>query len=320
MNFPIAPGATPIDDLSQLRIPITTQSQLDAFEFDNIFRAEQHYFQRRKFSDASWFKPVFLQNLHAAMFDEVWEWGGKYRIRTVLPIGVEPYKIPMMLAELAKDVEHWLAHPLDMAFLEMAARIHQRLTWIHPFPNGNGRFSRFVSNLFLFSYRCALPIWPGALNRESTNRSEYLATLREADQGDFQPLIDYLRSLGAKNPSLGTFIGSKAYSSFQGTRLMQLCTGLILSGENINDDSWNGHKPLQMLLRRNETEASLFFIEKGADIHSADRSGLTPFQAAVLMANKRIADLLILRGVRKIAPPGAGYANYYNMYHQLPPN
>lgn len=61
-------------------------------------------------------------------------------------------------------------------------------------------------------------------------------------------------------------------------------------------------------------------IEKGADIHSADSSGLTPFQVAVSMNNKKIADLLISRGVRKIAPPGTGYANYYNMYLQLPPN
>lgn len=63
-----------------------------------------------------------------------------------------------------------------------------------------------------------------------------------------------------------------------------------------------------MLLRRNATKPALLLIEKGADIHSADNSGLTPFQMAVSMNNKKIADLLISRGARKIAPPGTGTA------------
>lgn len=200
MTFTIIPDATPIDDLSHLKVPITTQAELDALEFDNIHRAEKEYFRKRKFTNGLWFKPLFLQRLHAAMFDEVWEWGGHYRTKNVLPVGVEPYQIPLMLAELTQDVEYWLTKPVDMTFLEMAARIHQRIAWIHPFPNGNGRFSRFVSNLFLFSYRCPLPIWPGGLNREGSSRSEYLLNLREADRGNFLPLIDYLKSLGARNP------------------------------------------------------------------------------------------------------------------------
>lgn len=120
--------------------------------------------------------------------------------------------------------------------------------------------------------------------------------------------------------SLGKLIGSKDYRHFRGEQLKFLCEKLINQGQNVNIGTKNGHRLLQMLLRRNETEAALFLIEKGADIHSPDRSGLTPFQVAVSNGNKMIADLLISRGVRKIAPPGTGYANYYNMYLQLPPN
>ncbi len=120
--------------------------------------------------------------------------------------------------------------------------------------------------------------------------------------------------------SLGKLIGSKEYKHLRGEQLKSFCEKLINGGQNVNEGTRNGHRPLQMLLRRNETEAALLLIEKGADIHSADNSGLTPFQVAVSMNNKKIADLLISRGVRKIAPPGTGYANYYNMYLQLPPN
>lgn len=123
-----------------------------------------------------------------------------------------------------------------------------------------------------------------------------------------------------EQPSLGKLISSQEHKHLRGEPLKSLCEKLINGGQNVNEGTRNGHRPLQMLLRRNETEAALLLIEKGADIHSADSSGLTPFQVAVSMNNKKIADLLVSRGVRKIAPPGTGYANYYNMYLQLPPN
>jgi len=195
----IPPGATPIDDLSDLKVPITTQSQLDALEFDNIHKATQDYFRSRKYRDASWFNPPFLLKIHASMFGEVWEWAGKYRKTNVIPIGIEPFKIPMAMVELAQDVLYWLQRLQENPYIEISARIHHRLAWIHPFTNGNGRFSRFVSDLFLFSYRCSLPVWPGGLSREGPFRQHYLEVLREADKGDFKPLIDYLGHLGAKN-------------------------------------------------------------------------------------------------------------------------
>lgn len=203
MKFSTPPDATLLDDLSGLKVPITTQSQLDAIEFDNIYRAKQTYFKSRKFKDASWCKDFFFKEIHFAMFGEVWEWAGKYRSTEVLPIGVIPHKIPILVKELTQDIEFWTLHINEMTFLEMAARIHHRLTWIHPFPNGNGRFSRFVSDLFLFSYRGSLPIWP-QINKEGSYRSDYISVLREADQGDFHPLINYISHLGAKNPLLKT--------------------------------------------------------------------------------------------------------------------
>ena len=120
--------------------------------------------------------------------------------------------------------------------------------------------------------------------------------------------------------SLGKLIGSENYKHLQGEKLRAACEKLMNEGENANDNLWDGHRPLQMLLRRNETETALLLIEKGADIHSSDRSGLTPFQVAVSTGNKKIADVLISLGVRKIVPPGTGYTNYYNMYKKLPPN
>lgn len=194
MTFTTDQGATPLSDLSDLKIPLTTQSELDAAEFDNIHRAEQLYFKPKKFKNGTWFTSPNLLKIHQEMFNEVWAWAGKYRKHNVMPIGVEPYKIPTLVYALTEDVAYWLKHS-SMPLLEMSARIHHRLAWIHPFSNGNGRFSRFVSNLFLFSYRHPLPLWPTGLSKESDPRQIYLAVLREADKGNFQPLLDYLKSL-----------------------------------------------------------------------------------------------------------------------------
>jgi Fic-DOC domain mobile mystery protein B len=194
MTFSTAQGATSIHDLSDLIIPLTAQAELDAAEFDNIHKAELLYFRSKKFKNASWFTPANLQKIHKEMFDEVWQWAGKYRKHAVMPVGAESYKIPVLIHELCQDVAFWLTLSPPIPLLEMSARIHQRLAWIHPFHNGNGRFSRFVSNLFLFSYRHPLPVWP-SLSKEGNYRQIYLKALREADLGHFQPLINYLQEL-----------------------------------------------------------------------------------------------------------------------------
>ena len=44
--------------------------------------------------------------------------------------------------------------------LELAVRIHFRAVHIHPFPNGNGRWSRLLGNIFLKQNDHPLVKWP----------------------------------------------------------------------------------------------------------------------------------------------------------------
>jgi Fic family protein len=76
----------------------------------------------------------------------------------------------------------------DLMILEKAARIHHRLVSIHPFENGNGRFSRLISDRYLKACGSAYPIWP-ALEHEGDVRSYYIQCLKSADRGDFEPLM-----------------------------------------------------------------------------------------------------------------------------------
>jgi len=109
----------------------------------------------------------------------------------------------------------------------------------------------------------------------------------------------------------------------RGDELVQSVTKILNAGANINDISWNGHRSLQLLIKANlESRKKLELVKRlvslGADIHSADKSGLTPYQVAISEKNKSISDLLRSKGARPMSPPGTGYAQHYDMYHEIP--
>jgi fido (protein-threonine AMPylation protein) len=151
-HFDVPQGATPISDCSGL-IPewVRTSHDLNRVEAENILKAQQKYFKGSH--PKSWFQPEELKTIHRAMFKEVWNWAGAYR-KSITSIGIKPGLIPMRLAELCFEVNLWCETPPQLTFLEMAARIHHQLVSIHPFENGNGRFSRLIADRFLLSWKC----------------------------------------------------------------------------------------------------------------------------------------------------------------------
>ncbi len=109
----------------------------------------------------------------------------------------------------------------------------------------------------------------------------------------------------------------------RGEELFQSVTKILNKGVNVNDTSLNGHRPLQLLIKalldpRKKLELVKRMVDLGADIHSADKSGLTPYQVAISEKNKSISDLLRSKGVRRISPPGTGYAQHHDMYQEIP--
>lgn len=119
-------------------------------------------------------------------------------------------------------------------------------------------------------------------------------------------------------PSLGEALIKK-----RGEELFESVTKILNKGANVNDTSLNGHRPLQLLIKsllepRKKLELVKRMVDLGADIHSADKSGLTPYQVAISEKNKSISDLLRSKGVRRMSPPGTGYAKHYDMYQEIP--
>lgn len=190
-------GATPLDDISGLlRKDITTRRQLDEAESLNILNAAD-WIERGRPGDV--FTVEFYRKLHARMFDEVWDWAGTLRSATgARPnIGVAPEKVPVELGRVALEFHRAWENHGDQPILPFVARYHHALVWVHPFNNGNGRWSRLACDAFVKRLAKASPLtWASeTLNSENDERARYIAALKSADEHDYQPLIDYLSAL-----------------------------------------------------------------------------------------------------------------------------
>lgn len=189
-------GATPLtdDELQGLRLAwVTTKAELNRAEAENILRARAKLQRTRRRSTFWYLNHAGMKELHKEMFGEVWNWAGTIRRRET-NIGVEPVQIAVMLRNLCEDVRAQVGTGNDSAYpiVELAVRFHHRLVLIHPFPNGNGRHSRFAAELLLADLDGPSLTWGGGeLVDASELRSEYIAALRLADRGEFESLIEF---------------------------------------------------------------------------------------------------------------------------------
>ena len=200
--FTFPEDATPINDYSGLKLAwVKNISDLNRAEAENILQAQERYLHKKVTIPNRWFNVGFLKRVHQAMFGDVWRWAGEFR-RSITSIGVEPVLIHRQLGELCIEVNSWSKVPVELTFVEQAARIHHRLALIHPFENGNGRFSRLIADRYLVAYGCAYPSWPHNLHDNGDLRISYIQSLRAADRGDYTLLLKLLYFYGAKNPSV----------------------------------------------------------------------------------------------------------------------
>ena len=191
-------GQTPIDEDEKdgLLIPsVTTREELDEVEQRNIEQAVRWTIERRKkFTADEIFSEQLVRDLHTRMLGEVWEWAGKFR-NSNKNIGVDKYQISIELQKLFDDCKFWVANNTYSPD-EIAIRAKFRIVSIHCFPNGNGRHSRLYADIIaenLFN----LPAYSWGMGNPVQLleiRAKYLNSLRQADRGDFQPLIEFAKS------------------------------------------------------------------------------------------------------------------------------
>jgi Fic-DOC domain mobile mystery protein B len=190
----LSEGNTPLDpDETEGLLPrhVTTQPELNQVEQSNILQAAA-WASGRSFPHL--LTDNALRQIHKRMFGDVWRWAGTYR-KSVKNIGVLPTVIPIEVRQWCEDTRYWIENKTH-GWDEIGARFHHRLVAIHPFPNGNGRHARFVTDLLLTTHGQKPFTWGNAGHRVETEsiRNRYLASLKAADNHDFKPLLEFVRS------------------------------------------------------------------------------------------------------------------------------
>ena len=191
--FPEEDGNTPLTAEERLGlIPsyITLRQELNEIEQINITEGERWAFARpRDILDEG-----FLRELHRRMFGQVWKWAGGYSRENNRRIGSDSFMIAMDLRGLLGDARYWMDNGTYSPD-KIALRFHHRLTQIHPFPNGNGRFSRLAADLLVARMREPRFTW-GRTNliEPGEARRRYIDALRAADGHYIEPLLAFARS------------------------------------------------------------------------------------------------------------------------------
>ncbi len=168
---------------------VALRSELNEVEALNVAAGERWALSRKR----DVLDEVILQRLHLRMFGDVWRWAGKYR-SSERNIGVASHIVPVAMRQTIDDAKYWVEHkswPSD----ELAVRFSHKLVSVHPFPNGNGRWSRLAGDLLAMQLGKPRLTWgSGSIASISDTRAAYVDALKEADDGDIAPLLAFARS------------------------------------------------------------------------------------------------------------------------------
>jgi fido (protein-threonine AMPylation protein) len=178
-------GETPIDPSGLRDKSIRTRRQLNEAEGRNIADAVYKYLIGTPTPDMAPFDLAWALKLYEEMFGKVWEWAGVPR-KIDLNLGVAWQHVETQLYSLFLNLPYWK----DMSLIEQAVRLHHGAVSIHPFVNGNGRWSRMLANIWLKLHGSKPTLWPEqAVGETSIIRDEYLFAMKAADGGDLATLM-----------------------------------------------------------------------------------------------------------------------------------
>ncbi len=182
--------------MSGLKIKgITTRQEADTHELLNYAIPENKYLGRKPTKRMAPFTSKWMLKLHKEMLGKVWKWAGKPRT-SEKNIGVQPHLIRIELEDFVRNIAVW-----ETNSIEDASMIHYQTVRIHPFEDGNGRWSRLLTNIWLRQRNLGVIAWPTTAMRDTTSpiHNEYILAIRAADRQDYEPLIELHRTYQQKS-------------------------------------------------------------------------------------------------------------------------
>lgn len=196
LNLKYEEDQTPLDEEEKeglLIKAISAQNELDEFEQLNIEKAIEWTIHTKLTADKI-LTEKFIKDLHKRMYGEVWKWAGEFR-KSNKNIGIKWTLIRIELKSLLDDTKYWIKHKIYPPE-EISIRFKHRIVTIHCFPNGNGRHSRMIADIIMESiFGKDIFTWHQSnMVKADKTRKKYIATLKEADNGNIQPLIDFAKN------------------------------------------------------------------------------------------------------------------------------
>lgn len=176
---------------------VQTREELDELEADNIAAALAWLARRGRADPLS---IQFMREVHLQMYGDVWSWAGNYSREFNRRLGVDANQIEPELRMLIDDAKLWIENGTFDDPFELLAAFHHRLTAVHPFPNGNGRWARLMTDILARRINAPRISWGGAAGEaalrhvDSAARRTYVDALRTADGHDLDPLTALIRS------------------------------------------------------------------------------------------------------------------------------
>ncbi|MFM1758342.1 MAG: hypothetical protein RL193_919 [Actinomycetota bacterium] len=180
-------GTTLIEDDEKigLLLPITTRGQLNLAEAKGIDKATLKYLKSmRKLKPNTLLKDSFAKKFHKELFGEIWDWAGKYRKVATMP-GIDWHQIPLQLNQLMQNTSTHISFLQDISDSskkeELVAEFAYKLVWIHPFRNGNGRWSRAYADLLADALDIERFGWGSSIESEHERHLHMVNALGAAD-------------------------------------------------------------------------------------------------------------------------------------------
>ncbi|MCD4737240.1 MAG: mobile mystery protein B [Bacteroidales bacterium] len=189
-------GQTPLEEEEKEALlikHITTKKELDEFEQQNIEKAIE-WVITRKFTIDNVLNEGFVLGLHKRMFGDVWKWAGKFRTSNK-NIGVDKLFISTSLYQLNENCKYWIQNKTYEPD-NIAIEYKHQIVRIHPFANGNGRHSRLMADIIIEKLLGGKIFSWGRVNLSGTSsqRTQYIDSIKLADKGNIKPLVEFARS------------------------------------------------------------------------------------------------------------------------------
>lgn len=189
-------GETPIEeeDLLDLLMPLSTLKQVDQAEALNITEAHIWLYERkRKFKAEEILQVTWVKKLHKEMYGNVWSYAGSFRQRDTTP-GVPKAQISREISALLDDTHQKIENKTEWNLTnhEIALHLSFKAVWIHPFKNGNGRWSRELANALLFSLKDELFTWGESISIKKRH-DVMMKAIYAADEGDLSLLMAFAK-------------------------------------------------------------------------------------------------------------------------------